>query len=222
MIVFVIPRAVALVVNYVQPPIRAVEIGLREDEAISHLRLDYTRRLDRAFGLYMGSDTATRQDDFNQARREAIDELRSRRREVLARMWDEQMIDEQAREDWLRALSVLSPAAVFQQVAAELSWTGNEQRRHFLREARTYDEKIGRRLAESRDQFYSAAHGLEGAHALVVHDNVKPFLTPFQPTWALSRAILHAAVLPACVLMLFAALAIAAADWLIEKLDVRA
>jgi ABC-type transport system involved in multi-copper enzyme maturation permease subunit len=222
MIVFLIPRGVALVVNYVQPPLRAVEIGLREDEAISHLRLDYTRRLDSAFHLYMGSETASRQDDFNQARKEAIDELRKRRRDVLARMWDEQMVDEQAREDWLRGLSVLSPSAVFQQVAAELSWTGDEQRRHFLREARTYDERIGRRLAESRDLFYSAAHGQESAHALVVHDDVKPFLIPFQPTWASSAAILSAAMLPTCMLLLFSAFAIAAADWFIERLDVRA
>jgi len=221
-IVFVTPRAVALVVNYAHPPIRGVEIALREDEAVSHLRLDYTRRLDSAFRLYMGSDASSRQDDFNKARREAIDELRTRRREVLARMWDEQMIDEQAREEWLRALSLLSPAAVFQQVAAELSWTGDEQRRHFLREARTYDERIGRHLAESRDLFFSAAHGQDGAHALVVHDDVKPFLIPFQPTWALSGVILRSALMPASMLMVFAVFAIAAASWFIERLDVRA
>jgi hypothetical protein len=46
------------------------------------------------------------------------------------------------------AFSGLYPSALFQSVAAELAWTGHRQREHFIREARAYDEKIGRKLAD--------------------------------------------------------------------------
>jgi ABC-type transport system involved in multi-copper enzyme maturation permease subunit len=222
MLVFVLPRGVALIVNEARPPIRGVELALREEETLSRLRLDYTRRLDRAFETYFNNEGGSGQEEFDHARREAIDELRTRRREALSRIWDEQLVDEQLRERWLRVLSVISPPAVFQQIAAELAWTGDRQRRHFVREARTYDDKIGRPLAESRELFVAGARGQDRARAMVIHDDVKPFLVPFQPTFAPSAEILRSAIVPACLLVLFAAIAFGLACRSIERLDVRA
>jgi ABC-type transport system involved in multi-copper enzyme maturation permease subunit len=219
-VVFVLPRGVGLVVNHLRPATHIVEIGIREDEAVSQLRIDYIRRLDAAFDAYLGSDSGHRNDDFDRARAAAAEELRRQRRVVLAKMWDEQRREEDLREAYVRTLSAFSPAALFQQAAAELAWTGTVQRRHFLLEARNYDERIGRRLAESREFYYGRGAANQG-RALVIHDDIKPFLIPFQPTWAPSREIFAAITAPVCLLLMFILLGTAAGFRAIERLDVR-
>ncbi len=126
MMVFVLPRVVALVVNQVRPPLRAVELSIREDEMLSRLRLAHNRRLEKAFLLYMSGDSeaASRRDEFDRIRRDSMDELRRERRVVLGKIWDEQRADEEARERYARIFAVCSPAAIFQQAGAELAWDG--------------------------------------------------------------------------------------------------
>ncbi|MCL4806843.1 MAG: ABC transporter permease [Thermoanaerobaculia bacterium] len=220
--VFVLPRAVALGVNYVRPPLRAAELAIREDEQLSALRLAHNRRLEKAFLLYMSGDSeaASRRDEFDRARRESTDALRKERRAVLGKIWDEQRADEEARERYTRLLAVCSPAAVFQQAGAELAWTGAEQRRHFVAEARSYDESIGRRLAESREFFYARETENRG-RALVVHEDVRAFMVPFQPTWVSSDTILRRCVVPFSLMALFALVAFAIALRAADRMDVR-
>ncbi|MEO8053951.1 MAG: ABC transporter permease [Acidobacteriota bacterium] len=222
LLVFALPRVVALGVNQLHPPTRAVELAIREDEELSRLRLEHNRRLERAFRLYLSADSgaASRRDDFDRARRDSLDELRRERRLKIGRIWEEQRAAEEARESYSRILSALSPAALFQHAAAELAWTGVEQRRHFVNEARHYDEKIGRPLSESRDILYARDSDARG-RALVVHDDVRSLMVPFQPTWAPSSAILRSTVIPLLLLSLFELSAVMIAIRTMERLDAR-
>lgn len=224
MFVFVVPRGVGLLVNVIRPPTKMVEIGIREDEALSSLRTEYVHKLDAAFDAYIngGADIVKRNEDFDRARKEAAEDLRKKRRTVLGRMWDFQAQEEGLRERYLRGLSTLSPAALFQQSAAELAWTGSVQRRHFVLEARTYDEKIGRRLAESRESFYTRSSENRGSgRALVIHDDIRPFLIPFQPTWTPSREILLAVAPSVGLLVLFTIVTVLLGRRALERMDVR-
>ena len=129
-------------------------------------------------------------------------------------------VEERQRERWVQTLSLLSPTALFDQIAAELSWTGFLQRERFYEEARTGDEKIGRRLAESREVFYSGTPQ-RITSAFIFRDNIKPYLVPFQTSWVDSERALATCALPTAMLAAFAALFLALGYSSFLKLDVR-
>jgi ABC-type transport system involved in multi-copper enzyme maturation, permease component len=204
--VFVVPRVVALTVNQFDPPTRAVELSIKEDEMVSKLRLEYRRKQQQAFQSYLSAgESQSANEDFNRARRESADELSAKRREVVGRLWDEQSRDERSRERLVSVFSILSPTAMFNETAAELAWTGYRQREHFVHESRNYDERIGRKLAESRQAFYGKAQGGR-VGALIIKDAIKPYLMPFKGTLVPSRDILPDVVAPILVLITYSAL----------------
>jgi ABC-type transport system involved in multi-copper enzyme maturation permease subunit len=204
--VFVTPRIVALAVNQFNPPTRGVELAIKEDEMVSKLRLEFQRKQQQAFEAYLAAgETQSANEEFNRIRREAAEELATKRRELVGRLWDEQAREEKARERLVNIFSFFSPTAMFNQAAAELAWTGYRQREHFVREARHYDERIGRKLAESRQSFYGKAQGGR-VGALIIKDEIKPYLVPFKGTLAPSRDIRPAVVAPIIMLATVAAL----------------
>ena len=204
--VFITPRIVALAVNQFNPPTRGVELAIKEDEMVSKLRVEYQRRQQQAFDAFLAAgETQSANEDFNRSRREAAEELATKRRELVGRLWDEQAREEKARERLVNIFSFFSPTAMFNQAAAELAWTGYRQREHFVRESRNYDERIGRKLAESRQSFYGKANGGR-VGALIIKDEIKPYLIPFKGTLAPSRDIRPVVLAPLIMLATVAAL----------------
>jgi hypothetical protein len=97
-------------------------------------------------------------------------------------MLEREQHEEELRDVFLRRLSVLSPPALFQEASAELARTGRIQRRRFYRDARIYDDEIGRRLVESRHMMNGGMAGGE-SKAVVIVDDIKPFMIPFTTRW---------------------------------------
>jgi ABC-type transport system involved in multi-copper enzyme maturation permease subunit len=222
LLVFVVPRGVGLAVGALRPTQRAAVLSLREDQALSQLKVDYSRKEQEAFDRYVDESgrNPSANEDFLHTRKQAQAELQSRRAAILRRIWDEMTVEERQRERWVQTLSLLSPTALFDQIAAELSWTGFLQRERFYEEARTWDEKIGRRLAESREVFYSGTPQ-RITSAFIFRDNIKPYLVPFQTSWVDSERALATCALPAAMLAVFAALFLAFGYSSFLKLDVR-
>ena len=219
--VFLVPRVIGIAVNRVVPSARAVELALREDQAVSQLKIAYTRRVQYALDAYVNADpdNAFRNDDFQKARKQASDELRKQRRTVVARLWDESDRNEATREAAIERWSMLSPAALFSQSSADLAWTGHLQRDRFIGDARAYHENVGSRLAESREAF--ATRLTSRTMAIILHDDIKPYLIPFESTRVPSREILLSIAYPAALLAAFASLFLAAARWFLARMDVR-
>ncbi|HEX2120917.1 MAG TPA: ABC transporter permease subunit, partial [Thermoanaerobaculia bacterium] len=204
-LVFVAPRAVGIVVNMIHPPTRAVALMLKEDELLSQLRSANRRDLQKAFESFLdNASKPTAQEDFSKARKQAIDDFHDKRRQLLARIWDEQDREEAQREKQIERFSLVTPTAMFNHAAAELSWTGYQQRKHFIDQSRVYDQQIGRKLAESRQSFFAPTGGGRG-NAMVTKDDVRPYLIPFESTWAASRDIVQTTWLPLLMLAMFAA-----------------
>jgi ABC-type transport system involved in multi-copper enzyme maturation permease subunit len=222
LLVFVVPRGVGLAVGALQPAQRAAVLSLREDQALSQIKVDYSRKEQEAFDRYVDESgtNPSANEDFLRTRKQGLAELQSRRSEILRRIWDEMFVQEKQRERWVQTLSLLSPTALFDQIAAELSWTGFLQRGLFYEEARTWDEKIGRRLAESREVFYSGTPQ-RITSAFIFRDNIKPYLVPFQQTWVDSERALAMCALPLAMLAAFAALFFMLGYNAFLKLDVR-
>ena len=204
-LVFVAPRAVGIVVNMIHPPTKAVALMLKEDEQLSQLRSQNRKDLQKAFENFLdNASKPTAQEDFSKARKEAINDFQTRRRQMLARVWDEQDREEAQREKQIERFSLITPTAMFNHAAAELSWTGYTQRKHFIDQSRVYDEQIGRKLAESRQSFFAPTGGGRG-NAMVTKDDVKPYMLPFESTWAASREIVQTTWLPLLMIATFAA-----------------
>jgi ABC-type transport system involved in multi-copper enzyme maturation permease subunit len=222
LLVFVVPRAVGLAVGAMLPAQRAAILSLREEQALSQVKLEYTRREQAAFDRYVDSGAAAgaANEEFFRARKEALAELHAQRSAILRRIWDEMSREERRRERWVGTLSLLSPTALFNQLAAELSWTGFLQREQFYEQARTWDEKIGRRLAESREVLYSG-DATRVTNVVVFKDNVKPYLVPFQQTWVDSERVLSSVALPLTMLVAFGALFFILGYNAFLRLDVR-
>jgi ABC-type transport system involved in multi-copper enzyme maturation permease subunit len=222
--VFAMPRAVSVAVNGLRSPSRAVELALRQDEMESRLKVEYARRQRELFREYVrgggGSGVSQSLDDFRRQLATANDEMRRRRRAALLRIWEESDREEQARQRAVFTFTFFSPTAVFNQIAAELSWTGYAQRDHFYRESRAYDDNYGRRLAESREIFF-AATGDGFGKALVTRANVRPYMTPFKPTWIQSGVIVRSVAFPIAALAALDVLLAVAAVVTLQRLDVR-
>jgi ABC-type transport system involved in multi-copper enzyme maturation permease subunit len=220
-LVFVAPRAVGIAVNLLYPPTRAVELMLKEDETISQLRSEYMKRQQAAFATFVENrDNPTANEDFTRERKEAADDFHTKRQATLKRLWEEQDREEALRERQIELFSLVTPTALFNHGAAELSWTGFQQRKHFIDESRTYDEQIGRKLAESRQAFFAPTSGNTGS-AMVSKDNVRPYLIPFESTWASSGDITATVWLPLFMLATFAAFFFAAGYVAFLRMDVR-
>lgn len=220
-LVFVAPRAVGIVVNMVHPPTRAVALMLKEDELLSQLRSQNRRDLQKAFESFLdNASLPTAQEDFSKARKQAIADFQNKRRQLLARIWDEQDREEAQREKQIERLSLVTPTAMFNHAAAELSWTGYQQRKHFIDQSRVYDQQIGRKLAESRQSFFAPTVGGRG-NAMVTKDDVRPYLIPFESTWAASRDIVQTVWLPLLMLATFAAFFFIIGYIAFLRLDVR-
>jgi len=219
--VFLVPRVIGIAVNRVVPAARAVELALREDQAVSQLKIAYTHRVQQALDAYVNADpdNAFRNDDFQKVRKQASDELRKQRRAIVARLWDESDRNEATRESAIHRWSMLSPAALFSQASADLAWTGHLQRDRFVSDARAYHENIGSRLAESREAF--ATRGASRTMAIILHDDIKPYLIPFESTRVSSREILLSIAYPGALLAVFASLFLATARWFLARMDVR-
>ena len=95
------------------------------------------------------------------------------------------------------------------------------QRDHFYRESRAYDENFGRKLAESREFFFAGGAQADVGRALVTRRNVRPYMSPYQPTWAPSRLIVKSVVMPMAILFVTVALLYLVARAMFLKLDVR-
>lgn len=220
-LVFVAPRAVGIVVNMIHPPTKAVALMLKEDEMLSQLRSQNRRDLQKAFESFLDNAAKpTAQEDFSKARKQAVDDFQTRRRQMLARIWDEQDREESQREKQIERLSLVTPTAMFNHAAAELSWTGYQQRKHFIDQSRVYDQQIGRRLAESRQSFFAPTGGGRG-NAMVTKDDVKPYMIPFESTWAASREIVQTTWLPLLMLATFAAFFFSIGYIAFLRMDVR-
>jgi ABC-type transport system involved in multi-copper enzyme maturation permease subunit len=220
-LVFVAPRAVGIVVNIIHPPTRAVALMLKEDEQLSQLRSQNKRDLQKAFENYLDhGDKPTAQEDFSKARNQAMDDFQDKRRQTLARIWDEQDREEAQREKQIERFSLVTPTAMFNHAAAELSWTGFQQRKHFIDQSRVYDQQIGRKLAESRQSFFAPTGGGRG-NAMVTKDDVKPYLIPFESTWAASREIVQTIWLPLLMMATFAAFFFSLGYLAFLRMDVR-
>ncbi|HKR63900.1 MAG TPA: ABC transporter permease, partial [Thermoanaerobaculia bacterium] len=222
LLVFVVPRGVGLAVGAMRPAQRAAVLALKEDQALSQLKVDYSRKEQEAFDRYVDESgkNPSANDDFLRTRKQALAELQTKRNEILRRIWDETSTEERQRERWVQTLSLLSPTALFDQIAAELSWTGFLQRSLFYEQARTWDEKIGRRLAESREVFYSGTPQ-RITSAFIFRDNIKPYLVPFQSAWVDSERALATCAFPLAMLAAFAALIFAFGYNAFLRLDVR-
>lgn len=222
LLVFVVPRGVGLAVGALRPAERAALLSLREDQALSQLKVEYSRKEQEAFDRYVEDSgrNPSANEDFMRTRKQALTDLQTRRNAILGRIWGEISAEERQRERWVLTLSLLSPTALFDQIAAELSWTGFLQRELFYEEARTWDEKIGRRLAESREIFYSGTPQ-RITNAIILRDNVKPYLVPFQQTWADSERALATCALPLAMLAGFGALFFTLGYNAFLRLDVR-
>jgi ABC-type transport system involved in multi-copper enzyme maturation permease subunit len=223
LLVFIIPRVIGLAVTLLYPPARAVEMTLREDEAVSRLRSEHVKRLQDAFVSYVnsGGDLAKRSADFVRLRNDANADFRNRRRKVVSRLWDEQDREEALRERYTRICSALSPTALYDEISTELAWTGFLQRQHFREEARNYDDRVGRRLAESREM-YAAKTSRQSLATIVTHDDIRQFLVPFRPTYMASADIVISIVPASVMLLSFVLLAYALGFAALHALDVRA
>lgn len=224
-LVFAAPRMVSLFVNGFRSPARAVELALRQDEIESRLKLDASRLKKKAFERYVAeSDSAHATDALAKFRKDADSiaaDLQQRRSAELQKIWDEVDRDEKLRQRYVAAFSVVSPTALFNNVAAELAWTGYVQRDHFYRESRAYDENFGRKLAESHEIYFAHGAGQDVGRALVTRRNVRPYMSPYQPTWAPSALIVKSILPPLVVLAVAAALLYLVARALFVRLDVR-
>lgn len=220
--VFLVPRGVGMVVEGVYPPRRLIELNLQEDEEVSRLRLQYRRRLEAAFGQYVrgAAPDDDRRREFEQARKQAGADLDRSRRQVQERLWAAMERLEREREVATTAMALLSPEALFRQTAAELSWTGFVQRRHFYASARLYHEQIGSRLAESRQEIYSSATGSAG-QVVVWHAPVDALLIPYSTTWAVRREIFDDLLMPALGLALYGPLFFAIGLAALSRLEIR-
>src|SRR5205814_1360442 len=98
----------------------------------------------------------------------AVERMQSGRRAIEDRMWGEIEREDAARYRTMQLLSLVSPAALFESCTSELANTGELQRELFMREARTYDATVGRRLAESRHVVYSLNEKSSTMRAMVI------------------------------------------------------
>ena len=184
LLVFVAPRIVAVSVSSLVPPRRAASLALELDAAISKLKIAKSREDAVAYEKYLAR-SASDGDDVTELRKtvaESTNRLGDQRRKLVDRMLEREQHEEELRDVLLRRLSVLSPPALFQEASAELARTGRIQRRRFYRDARIYDDEIGRRLVESRHMMSGGMVGGE-SKAVVIVDDIKPFMIPFTTRW---------------------------------------
>jgi ABC-type multidrug transport system permease subunit len=184
LLVFVAPRIVAVTVSSLVPPRRAASLALELDAAISKLKIAKSREDAVAYERYLAR-SASAGDDVAELRKtvaESTNRLGDQRRKLVDRMLEREQHEEELRDVYLRRLSVLSPPALFQEASAELARTGRIQRRRFYRDARIYDDEIGRRLIESRHMMSGGMVGGE-SKAVVIVDDIKPFMIPFTTRW---------------------------------------
>lgn len=222
--VFIVPRLATVLVNGFASPSRAVELALQEDAVLSKLKVEFARTRQKAFMDYMNGATqgdAGAIEEFDRAVREATDEMRSKRRTLLGRIWDQRDAEEARRQQVVAFVSLVSPTALFDTAAAELCWTGSTQRSHFYQQSRAYDERIGRNLAESRYLYFSQTSSDGRGKAMVSRQDVRPYLQPFRSTWVDSSAILRELLLPLIALIVIAALLYFVAYDSLLRLDVR-
>jgi len=218
---FIAPRGIGLVVNGLRPPSRAIELAVKEEQAVSQLRGEFFKQRQEAFKIFLDTpDRQKAQDEFKNAVRIATEDFSMKRRQLLNRLWDEEDREDALREQYVRVFSIFSPTALFNEISAELAWTGYRQRDHFIREARVYDETIGRKLAESVQAYYSSTADGAG-RAIVQHADIKPFLVPFQGTWTSSRLVISSIVFPAVTLLLHLGVAFTLGLLAITRMDVR-
>lgn len=222
--VFIVPRLATVLVNGFSSPSRMTELALQEDAVTSKLKVEFAQQRQKAFTNYIGGasqGSAAALEEFERAVSEATEEMRSKRRAQLSRIWDQRDREEARRQQLVSIVSLVSPSALFSTVAAELCWTGYAQRNHFYEQSRAYDERVGRNLAESR-YFYFARTGADGSgRAMVTRQDIRPFLQPFQSTWVESSALLHEVVLPLVALIVIAGLFYFIAYESLLRLDVR-
>lgn len=204
LLAFVLPRAMGLVVNALRPPAKAIELALQEDQQVSQLRTEFKKKQQEAFLQFAFREGAPgAQEDFRNRIQQATQQYTQARRQILDRLWEAQGQEERLREQTMLLYSGLSPTALYQGIAAELAWTGHRQREHFILEARSYDEKIGRKLADSRQVFYAPSADGRTGKAMVQNPDIKPYLVPFGSTWVSSRQILASIAWPVFALILF-------------------
>ncbi|MBV9497582.1 MAG: hypothetical protein JOZ54_25320, partial [Acidobacteria bacterium] len=223
-LVIILPRGVAVGINALLPGTTAVRRQLELDAAISRLKIEQAQSQQDAYAAFLQRGTTDRdaQTELRNRVKEAAGTLDQKRRALLDASLDQQDREESLRDQYLHGLALLTPAALFNEGAADLSWTGRLQRQKFYRDARLYDDEIGRRLVESRHTMYGAGDPAGDAGSLMVMvDNVRPFLVQFQTNWVPVGAVLAPSAVAIAVLLCMAAAAFFAAQAFFTRADVR-
>ncbi len=237
LVALVLWAALVLIVPRLLPPIlsrgwaseRLVNIALLEETGNQGLRQEYQDEVNQLFAkfAFVGlSDDAAR-SQFMDAQRHAQEDLDRKRRELSARIWDEQRRVEGAMERQALGLSVLSPAAMFERAAAEIAETGYRERAQFYSAARNYYQNVGVRLAESHPLFMnldqSTSRGVAfGPSEASVLASIEPLLIQFQTPLCSASQTAEDLVLPIASLLAYCVVAGALGVRFLRRLDPRA
>ncbi len=184
MLCYVAPRVVAVSVSAIVPSRRAASRALELDAAISKLKVQKAKEDSAAYESFLAGRTSDgNADELRKAVADSTMRLANERRRLVDRMLEREQHEEELRDVLLRRASVVCPPALFQEALAEIARTGRSQRRRFYRDARIYDDEIGRRLVESRHMINGGVVGGE-SKAVVILDDIKPFMIGFTTRWA--------------------------------------
>lgn len=190
-LVLIVPRLLPPIVSGGWGSERLVRVTLLEEMENQRLRQEYQDRVSRLFAKYAfaGLLDDVAQQQFLDAQQQAQADLDRERRELSARIWDEQRRIERAMERRALWLSALSPTALFEGAAAEIAQTGYRQRELFYSAARDYYQNIGVRLAESHPLYLSLDQNTRRGVAFSpsqaeILDRVEPLLLQFETPWA--------------------------------------
>ena len=228
-LVLIVPRLMPPVLSRGWGSERLVQISLLEENGNQRLRQEYQDKVNRLFQkfAFAGLSDETARSQFMEAQRRAQDELDKKRRELGARIWDEQRRVESAMERQALWLSALSPTAMFERAAAEIAQTGYGERQLFYSAARNYYQNIGVRLAESHPLFMnldqSTKRGVAfGPSAATVLAKIEPLLIQFETPWCSLSQTAEELIFPVGLLLGYCLVALGLGLRSLRKLDPRA
>lgn len=221
--VFIIPRAITMVLSMLHPQSVAAAIQLQEEEVASRLKLDATRKRSAAFQRYSqvgsGGSVLAAQARLQREIFEIDAEYRLERARAvrsLRNVLEDREERYRARE---RNLMAISAPLLFNQIASELANTGALQASKFFKDTLHYDDNTGRDLAESQHFIFAGGTGSSVPAALVQKPPVGA--APFQTMWVQSSDVFREILTPFVILILTTLLGTCVAWREIMRLDVR-
>ncbi|MEO7794641.1 MAG: ABC transporter permease [Thermoanaerobaculia bacterium] len=201
--VLVAPRVLPALSARTEVAERLVQLSVFEEESLSGLRRHYQEAVTKLFGEYAraGLNDPAAKSTFKVAQGEAQEALNRERRELSARVWEEQARIDRSQARRALMFLTLSPTALFQAAAAEIAQSGNAQRELFYSAAREYYDRIGLRLAESQ-RFYLSMTGDSGL-ALSTSEEYNHLLVQFEMPWCRLRTTMQDCLFPATAIAVF-------------------